>query len=503
MSLPLPADLVDGRAFVAGRRQEVGEGEPRPDVDPSTGQVFAHVPQAGAADVDRAVRAARTAHEAGAWREMPVLERQRILSAMADALRARTLDLARLVARESGMPMHAARFIEVPMAADAFDFFAAAGTLVHGHTLPFSLPGATTRYLTFTERRPVGVAALITPWNFPLLMPAWKVAAALASGSVAVLKPAPETPLTALALALAAQEAGLPEGTLTVLPGGDEAGAALVAHPGVDKVALTGEVATGRAVARAAADGPKRVALELGGKSPNIVFADADLDEAVAGALFGVFFNSGQVCQAGSRILVQREVADEFARRFADRAAELVVGGAEDEMTDLGPLVSAAQRERVLGHVARARREGAGELLLGGEEPLSVAGHEGGFFVAPTVFAGVDPASALAQQEVFGPVAAILPFADEEEAVRIANGTMYGLAAAVWTRDVRRALTVARALEAGTVWVNAYQVLTPTAPFGGLKASGYGKELGMEGVLGYLDTKSVIVDLNPSALQYF
>lgn len=497
MTAALEEALLDGRAWIAGERRALSL--PTPDIDPSWGAPFAEVGFATQAEVDQAVTAARLAHEEGSWRRMPVLERQRILSAMAASLRRRTIDLARLIARESGMPMHAARFIEIPMAADAFDFFGAAGTRVHGETVPFSLSGATTDYLAYTERRPVGVVALLTPWNFPLLMPAWKVAAALAAGCTVVLKPAPETPLTALALGLAAEEAGLPPGVLNIVPGDDAAGARLVVHPDVNKVALTGGTETGRLVAQAAAQGLKRVSLELGGKSANIVFADSDLDEAVSGALFGIFFNSGQVCQAGSRILVERSAVDAFVERLVARAADLTVGPAEDDMTDLGPLVSRTQFDRVRGHVERALESHAGTLVLGGVPDAA----EGGYFAPPTVFRDVHPSSELARSEVFGPVAAVLPFDTEEDAVRLANGTLYGLAGAVWTHDVKRALRVARDLDAGTVWVNAYQVLTPTLPFGGFKESGYGKELGEEGLMAYLDTKSVIVDLNPSALQFF
>ena len=498
MNVEIQAHLLDGRLSIGGERRPAAGGAVLPDVNPSTAETFAEVAESGQSDVDDAVAAAWQAHQDGAWRSLPVLERQRIMAQIAEKLRERTIALARLVARESGMPLSAARFIEIPMAADAFDFFAAAGTMVHGRTLPFSLQGATTRYMTWTQKQPIGVAALITPWNFPLLMPAWKVAACLAAGATAVLKPAPETPLVALALADAAREAGLPEGVLSVLPGGDGVGAALVRHPHVGKIALTGNTETGRIVAAAAAQGLKRVSLELGGKSANIVFADANLDDAVSGALFGIFFNSGQVCQAGSRILVQRPLYDRFVEAVAERAGDLVVGDAEDTMTDLGPLVSLSQRERVAGYVGRAVESG-GRTALGGVQEWQA----GGYFFSPTVFRDVDPASALAQEEIFGPVAAIIPFDRDEEAAPIANATMYGLAAAVWTQDLRRALRASQELEAGTVWLNAYQVLTPTAPFGGFKQSGYGRDLGVEGVEAFLETKTVIADLNDQPMQYF
>ena len=498
MSVEIKADLLDGRLSLGGERRPAAGGALSPDLNPSTGEPFAEVAESGEQDVDAAVAAASAAHATGVWRSLPVLERQRILAGIATRLRERTIELARLVARESGMPLSAARFIEIPMAADAFDYFAAAGTLVHGRTLPFSLQGATTRYMTWTQKQPVGVAALITPWNFPLLMPAWKVAACLAAGATAILKPAPETPLVALALADAAREAGLPEGVLSVLPGGDAVGAALVRHPKVAKIALTGNTETGRVVAAEAARSLKRVSLELGGKSPNIVFADANLDDAVSGALFGIFFNSGQVCQAGSRVLVQRPLYERFVEAVVERAGDLIVGDAEDQMTDLGPLVSHAQYGRVAGYVTKAVDSGLRPVLGGAQQREA-----GGYFFQPTVFRDVEPGSGIAQEEIFGPVAAIMPFDRDEEALEIANGTMYGLAAAVWTQDVRRALRFSQQLDAGTIWLNAYQVLTPTAPFGGFKQSGYGRDLGVEGVEAFLETKTVIADLNDQPMQYF
>ncbi|MDI3298099.1 MAG: aldehyde dehydrogenase family protein [Bacillota bacterium] len=490
--------------FVDGRWLPPASGRYREDVDPATAEPFAEAADAGPEDVDRAVAAARRAMEERRWLGMDPLERARTLRRVADGIRARAGELAQLMVRENGMPVNFAQWIEIPMAADVFDYFAGLVATVHGETLPFSLPGPQGDYLVLTLKEPVGVAGLITPWNFPLLMPAWKVAPALAAGCAAVLKPAPETPLTALALAQIAAEAGVPEGVLNVLPGGDEAGAALVAHPGVPRIAFTGETATGSRVLAAAAPHIKRVTLELGGKSPNIVFADMAeedrlLGQAVEGALFGLYLNSGQVCQAGSRILVERAAYDRFVGALAERVGSLRLGPGADPTSDVGPVVSQAQLERVLGYVAEGRAAGA-RPLVGGERAERLGR---GYFVEPTLFVDVTPEMRIAQEEIFGPVSVVLPFEDETEAVRLANQTMYGLAAGVWTRDVKRALRMARSVQAGTVWLNTYQLLSPTAPFGGYKKSGVGRELGRGALEAYLETKTVIADLNEQPFSFF
>jgi phenylacetaldehyde dehydrogenase len=487
---PVLAPWIDGQPIA-------GDGPELIVISPSTGQPIASVRAPSATQVDQAVQAAVTSQRDGRWHRLPVLERQRILMAVGEHLRQRDTFWAELIAHEMGMPLGAARFIEVPFAAATFDYYAGLIAQIHGRTVPIDVPGAPPEYLAYTLPQPVGVSALITPWNFPLLLPAWKLAAALAAGCSVVLKPAPEAPLTALALGPLLQEAGVPDGVVNILPGGDEIGRRLVQHHGIAKIAFTGETGSGRDVLQAAGLGIKRVSVELGGKSPLIVFDDFDLDRAVSQCLFGVFFNSGQVCQATSRILVQRSIYPAFVDRLVDRAQKLRVGDALDPATDIGPVIRddhlARMHQLVLGAVA----DGA-QVATGGT-PMP----RNGFFYPPTVVTDVRPHMTIAQEEIFGPVAAVIPFTDETDAVQLANASSYGLSAAILTHDVRRALTLARDIEAGTVWVNTVQVLSPTAPFGGVKLSGIGRELGWEGLQEYLESKTVIVDLNAEPMTYF
>src|SRR5256714_3408928 len=478
------------KLFIGGRWVEAAGGETFETLDPATGDVLARVAEAGVEDVDRAVAAARRSFDRGTWRELPPAERAKVLWKVGDMLEERANEFAQLETLDNGMPINDALLFHVPLAAATFRYYAGWVTKLDGATQQVSLPG---RYLSYTLREPIGVVGQIIPWNFPLLMAAWKLAPALACGNSVVLKPSEETPLSALLLAELLQEAEVPDGVVNVVPGrGEVAGARLASHPDVDKVAFTGSTEVGKLIARASADSNlKRVSLELGGKSPNIVFADADLARAVSGAFFGIFFNQGQVCSAGSRLFVQEKVYDQTLDDLLKTVADTRIGPGIDPVNQMGPLVSKTQMERVLGYIRTGTQEGA-RLMVGGDR---TKGLEGGYFVNPTVFADVDGKMRIAREEIFGPVVSAIPFSDEDDLVAKANSTIYGLVAGVWTRDVARAHRVAHALKAGTVYVNCYHIVDPVTPWGGYKQSGWGRELGPYALDLYTELKNVIVDI--------
>jgi acyl-CoA reductase-like NAD-dependent aldehyde dehydrogenase len=454
-------------------------------INPATEDVVAQVAKGSADDVDAAVDAARTCFESDAWQQMNARDRGRLLDRAADLLKERLPDVARLETLQNGKVLFESK-IDVSMSIETLRYYAGWADKITGDTLQVNGP-----FFAYTLREPVGVVGAIVPWNFPLNLATWKFAPALAAGCTVILKPATETPLTVLAMAEIMLEAGFPPGAFNVVPGGGStAGAALVKHPGVDKISFTGSTEIGKQIMRDAADTVKRVTLELGGKSPNVIFADADLKSAIRGAQNGIFYGKGEVCAAGSRLLVERSVKDQVVEQLAERAKRLEPGDPLDKNTRLGAVVSKAQQETVLSYIESGKQQAT---LVAGGSARSVNGK--GYFVEATVFDDAAPGMKIVDEEIFGPVLAVLPFEDVEEGIALANETMYGLAAGIWTKDVQKAHRVAHRIKAGTVWINTYNMYDPAAPFGGYKASGYGRDLGRESLDGFLETKSVWVSV--------
>jgi len=470
--------------LINGKWIDSASGKTFQSFNPATGSVLAEVAEGDQEDVNRAVVAARAAFDSGPWRRMTPSERGRAIWKLADLLEQHADELALLETLDNGKPLTVARAVDIPFSADVLRYMAGWATKVEGSTIPISTPGA--QYLAYTLREPVGVVGQIIPWNFPLLMAAWKLGPALATGCTVVLKPAEQTPLTALKLGELIAEAGIPEGVVNIVPGfGETAGAALAAHPDVDKVAFTGSTEVGKLILQAAAGNLKKVSLELGGKSPNVVFKDADLDQAIPGAASAIFFNHGQCCCAGSRLYVEQSVFDKVTEGIAEQAQKIKVGSGLDPVTEMGPLVSDEQLSRVCGYLESGAAEGA-RALVGGKKI-----GDSGYFVEPTVLVDTKPQMKVVQEEIFGPVVVATPFKDPEEVLPVANDTVYGLAAGVWTRDISKAHRLAAELRAGTVWINCYNTFDAAMPFGGYKQSGWGREMGKEVLELYTEVKSV------------
>ncbi|CAE6388437.1 aldehyde dehydrogenase family protein [Paenibacillus sp. GCM10023250] len=476
---------IPQQLFINGQFVPSAEGKTFVSYNPATGKPLARVHEGKEEDINRAVAAARRAFDSGPWRTMSASERGRLLFKLADLIEANREELAQLESLDNGKPIRETRTADLPLAIDHFRYYGGWATKITGQTIPVA-----GQYFNYTRHEPVGVVGQIIPWNFPLLMAAWKLGPALAAGCTVVLKPAEQTPLSALYLARLIQEAGFPEGVVNIVPGfGETAGQALVNHPDVNKIAFTGSTEVGKLIARQAADQIKRVTLELGGKSPNIILPDADLSRAIPGALSGVMFNQGQVCCAGSRVYVQKKTYDNVVADMASYAAKIKQGPGIEADTEMGPLVSLEQQQKVLGYIRQGRVEGAA-LVCGGEDRS-----DAGYFVKPTIFADVDESMTIAREEIFGPVVCAIPFESIDDVIDRANNSEYGLAAGLWTDNLKNAHYVANRLHAGTVWVNCYNVFDAASPFGGYKQSGIGREMGDYALRNYTEVKSVWINM--------
>jgi len=478
------------KLFIKGEFVDSVSGKEFDSINPATGEVLAKVSEGGAQDIDLAVKAARRAFEEGPWKTISSSERGKLLRRVADIIREREDELAKLDTLDCGKPISDTTEVDVPVAAEFFEYFAGLPDKIRGETIPIS-----DDFLNYTLREPVGVVGQITAWNFPILNAAIKLAPALACGNTVVLKASEWTPLSALELGKICKEAGIPDGVVNVVPGfGEVAGEALVKHPEVDKIAFTGSTSTGKLVMKNAAETLKHVTLELGGKSPNIVFPDADIEQAVYGALYGIYLNQGQVCCASSRLFLHEEIYDEFLEKLISKAQKIKVGDPLKKETKMGAIVSSEQFEKVKGYLKIGKEEGA-NLKIGGKEPENEELKKG-FFFLPTIFTDVQNDMKIAQEEIFGPVLCVLKFKDEEEVIRLANDVTYGLAAAIWTKDIRRTHNFAKKLKAGVIWINVTTHFSWAAPYGGYKQSGFGRELGWGAVEIYTQEKNVWVNLS-------
>lgn len=481
--------------FIDGMWKDAVLGKTFYSYNPSTGEAYAEIAEAGAEDVDIAVNAARNAFENSEWSNMTPSDRGRLLMKVANILRENIDRLATIESTDNGLPINETKYIAIPSMIDVLEFYAGLANKIQGSTL-----SSPSNRFNYTLKEPLGVVGAIVPWNFPLMLTMWKLAPALAAGNTIVIKPSEHTPISILEMVKLFQEAGIPDGVINVVPGfGKDAGNALVSHPGIDKIAFTGSTKTGQLIMQTASKNITEVSLELGGKSPNIVFEDANIEHAVNGAMFGIFFAQGQVCASGTRLFVQETIYDEFVNRFIEKAQQIRVGNPLDEGTQMGPQTSLDQLEKIEYYVNKGIDEGA-TLLLGGERNKNI---QNGYYFTPTVFGDVTNDMTIAREEIFGPVLSIIRFKNEEEVIQQANDTLYGLAAGVWTSNLQRAHRMTQKLKAGTVYVNTFSMLDTVAPFGGMKQSGIGRELGIEALQMYTTTKHVWIDLNEDGFNWY